>query len=332
MSATFCFLALNNNATAYAGDSIKGYVIVLITEGLQGDGSTTAEPVQSVAVDWSGVEETVWFDGVKQDQRHGAQRAFTSDASVLWSASEEDDERAALDVGTHTFPFELTLNASLPSSFEDSGLGVGLFSAHDFMPKSFGKSRPAIRFTVNALINQRQSASHALRVWQRVSLPPIATAAPLVVTQSKTFLLGKHPVELTVSLPHNGHCFLASGVTVRVTVANNGTRKVDDVRLTLGDVVLLRGANAAEQMSRHSAVAVQTLPSSAVAPGQMWTRDVTLDIPADASPSIRSKLIQHTYELVVDVNAGLGSTLTASLPIVIWGGSEALSRTELLKL
>jgi hypothetical protein len=143
------------------------------------------------------------------------------------------------------------------------------------------------------------------------------------VSQAKTFLLGKHPVELTAAVAHNGHCFLGTGIAVRLTVANNGTRRVDDVRLTLGHCVQLIGADSADTVSRHATVATLTLPSSAVAPGQMWTRDVEFPLPRDASPTVRSKLIQLAYELVIDVNAGLGSTLSASMPLTIWGGSAA---------
>jgi hypothetical protein len=53
----------------------------------------------------------------------------------------------------------------------------------------------------------------------------------------------------------------------------------------------------------------------------MWTRDVEFAIPLDASPTIRSKLIQLAYELVIDVNAGMGSTLSTSMALTIWGGS-----------
>jgi hypothetical protein len=117
----------------YAGETIKGFVIVLIDD----DGG--APPVTSVGVEFRGSEETVWFDGVKQDQRHGASRSLGSQQTLLWSAG-EDDEHAALDVGTHTFPFELSTNATLPSSYEDSGANVSLFSGggHDLLPKSFG--------------------------------------------------------------------------------------------------------------------------------------------------------------------------------------------------
>jgi hypothetical protein len=129
------------------------------------------------------------------------------------------------------------------------------------------------------------AATQSLGIWQRVALPP--AAPPLVVSQAKTFLLGKHPVELTAAVAHNGHCFLGTGIAVRLTVANNGTRRVDDVRLTLGHCVQLIGADSADTVSRHATVATLTLPSSAVAPGQMWTRDV--EFQGNSFPSHRDR-------------------------------------------
>jgi hypothetical protein len=253
----FCFLGLKQSKI-YAGESFKGYLILLIDDDNQ-------LAVQNVSIEINGFEETIWFDGVKQDQRHGTKRSLGSQQTLLWSSNEEEaaaaDDTSSLTVGTHTFPFELSTNATLPSSYEDSGANVSLFNGHDFMPKSFhADQRPSIRFKVDALVNGVVIASQPIQIWQRVVLPP--PEPPLVASQAKTFLLGKHPVEVTASVAHNGNCFIGDGVAIRLTVAQQwraqGRRRAFDARQRgAAQRQHRQGDNVASRRNRHSHIAVE---------------------------------------------------------------------------
>ena len=85
-------------------------------------------------------------------------RKLFSKRLAVWSAA-KDGGGKTLGVGTHTFPFEFRLDDDLPSSFEDSGQSVGMLGSlvlpsEGFMPKSFGRDKPFVRYVVNAFVDE----------------------------------------------------------------------------------------------------------------------------------------------------------------------------------
>eukprot|EP00019_Armaparvus_languidus_P005847 CAMPEP_0168599404 /NCGR_PEP_ID=MMETSP0420-20121227/12049_1 /TAXON_ID=498008 /ORGANISM="Pessonella sp." /LENGTH=376 /DNA_ID=CAMNT_0008637059 /DNA_START=219 /DNA_END=1346 /DNA_ORIENTATION=+ len=269
-----------------------------------------------------------------------------------------------LDVGTHTFEFEYELPEALPSSFEDDGSAVGMLGtlvipSEGFMPKSFGKDKSFIRYVINAFVDKEpmqplsdkdsednessddqndskakkekknphqsvlMSTWQAFRVWQKVVCKDDQIVS---VTGTKKFMFGKLPTELTVSLPHGANVFVGTGVLLRLTINNPGSKAIESVRLSMSDTLVLKSNTS--RLARSTSLTTGVVPNSSVAAGSVWHRDALLPIPAQTGPSIgddAATFIQHDYVLKVEIAGGMMSTLAVNVPVTVWGGSAVLA-------
>jgi hypothetical protein len=319
-----------NQPSYCPGRNIDGVIVLHLQSPLK---------IKKIGVDWEGIEFVSWWQGVSQSENVNSKRTILKESLVI----EEHEEPVELQKGTYAYNVVWKLPNNIPGNFEEKLIANGLLNnvfipEKGIMPKSLGEDKSHIRYFANTyveIVNEKEGDGQ----------PPIIRLERIthfkVIEQFDPEDLSKPPVEIDniekpiflfgstirvrVRIANGGVLFTGQKLFLHILVENKSSRKVGQITITLFQTVKFSVLDGEPQeLIRREPVLNAIVENSALGPQGVFDREISIPIPPMIPGSLRAEFISRKYEISVDVDMPLVSTITVKNPITLLEYSPVL--------
>jgi len=235
------------------------------------------------------------------------------------------------------------LPKGLPSNYEEKSASLSLLSHvfipdKGFMPKSFGDEKSYVRYYATAYIEYENSKEGEplvrlekltpFRIVEEFD-PEHLTKPPIEIDEiEKPFFLFGATVRVSVKIANHATLFTGQNLFLHIKVDNKSNRKVGSVSATIFQTVRFSAMNAndePQELTRKDAVLHAVFENSEINGVGVYDKIVSFQIPHHIPGTLRhGQYIRRTYELAVNVDMPLVTTIAVTSPMIILEWSPVL--------